>query len=363
MKRFLHIVVLLPVLFFVCQDTKAQVSVVLFTSPAKQFFIDDLWKSTLINTSTSSINVYVQFQIRDNATSDVLTLTTQVITLTAGANHLNSSEGISGKWVYGNSEASTILHSTGKLPYGHYTYGILVYSAYTSKPLGSNNDEIDVQPMLPPELASPRNEDTISIKYPVLSWIPPRPIIGLSIIYSLRLVALQANQSPSEGLLEDAPLLNLENLSSTYTTYPASAQELQAGTTYAWQVGASYEGYSLGVTDVWVFTPKPPEPPPTDPMIYPVATKVSDAHFYVTHGIFRFAYKNMAGDKTLSYTITRMDNRAKVKNLPVAQVQAGMNELNIDLKKNLDLVTGKYYILEIKDKKGHTYKLTFIYSA
>lgn len=344
-------------------ETKAQVSVVLYTSPAKQFFIDDLWRSTIINTSSSPVTVSLQFQIHDNAASDVLTLTTQSITLTPGANHLSSSEGINGKWVYGNSETSTILQATGKLPYGHYTYGILVYAAATNRPLGSSNDEIDIQPMLPPELASPRNEDTVIIKYPVLSWIPPRPIIGLNIVYSLHLVALQPNQNPSDGMVQNPPLLNLENLSSTYMTYPVTAQELQLGINYAWQVSASYQGYSLGVTDIWVFTLKPPPPAPADPMIYPVATKVSDAHFYVTHGIFRFAYKNMAGDKTLSYTITRMDNRVKVKSLPVIQVQAGMNEINIDLKKNSDLVIGKYYILEITDKKGRTYKLTFIYST
>ena len=341
--------------------TEAQVSVVLFTNPAKQFFIDDLWKTTLINTSTSPINAYVQFEIRNNNTNNILSLTTQLITLTPGANHLTPSEGTGGKWVYGNNEPSTILQATGKLPYGNYTYGVNVYAVPTNKYLGSSNAEIEVQPMLPPELSSPHNEDVITLQYPLLTWIPPRPIIGLSIVYSLRLVALQANQSAAEGLLQNPPLVNLNNLPSTYTTYPASSEALKPGITYAWQVGASYEGYSLGETEVWTFTVKPPPPPPADDIIYPVAAKVSDGHFYVTKGIIRFAYDNKANDKKLNYVIKRMDKHENLKSLPDLTVKAGMNKLEVDVTHNTGLKEKQYYELEITDSKGQVYKVLYYY--
>jgi len=341
--------------------TEAQVSVVLFTSPAKQFFIDDLWKTTLINTSVKPVNTYAQFIIRNGSVNNVLTLTTQLITLMPGVNHLNQSDGTNGKWVYGSNEASTVFQSTGKLPYGHYTYGVYVYSASTNRLLGSSSEEIDVQPMLPPELASPRNEEVINVKYPLLSWIPPRPIIGLSIIYSLRLVALQTDQSPAEGMLQNPALVNLDNLPSTYTSYPVSSQSLQVGITYAWQVGASYEGFSLGQTEIWTFTVKPPDPPPADDIIYPVAAKTSDGHFYVTKGIIRFAYDNKANDKKLNYVIKRMDKHENLKSLPEIEVKAGMNKLEVDVSHNTGLKEKQYYDLEITDKKGQVYKVMFYY--
>jgi hypothetical protein len=340
---------------------QGQVSVVLFTNPSKQFFIDDLWKTTLINTSTSPINAYVKFEIRNTATNDVLNVTTQAITLITGANRINSSEGVSAKWVYANTETAIILQSTGKLPYGRYTYAVQVFAASTNKPLGSASNEIDVDPMLPPELSSPHNEDTITVKYPLLTWIPPRPIIGLSIVYSLRLVALQPNQSSAEGLLQNTPLVNLDNLSSTYTTYPATAEELKSGITYAWQVGASYEGYSLGTTEIWTFTVKPPPPPPADDIIYPVAAKTSDGHFYVTKGIIRFAYINKANDKKLSYVIRRLAKKKNLESLPELDIKAGANKLEIDLRHNTGLKEKEYYDLQITDSKGQVYKVLFYY--
>ena len=215
--------------------------------------------------------------------------------------------------------------------------------------------------MLPPELSSPRNEDVISIKYPVLTWIPPRPIIGLDIVYSLRMVALQKNQSPAEGLTENPPVLSLQGLPSTYTNYPASAQQLEPGITYAWQVGASYEGYSLGTTEIWTFTVKPPPPPPTEPIIYPMAIKVSDGHFYVTHGVFRFAYNNKSNDKKLSYIIKPMDKKESFSDLPEVDIKPGTNRLEVDLTHHTGLVENHYYELKIRDGKGQMYKLLFCY--
>ncbi|HWY99322.1 MAG TPA: hypothetical protein VNY36_09560, partial [Bacteroidia bacterium] len=183
----------------------------------------------------------------------------------------------------------------------------------------------------------------------------------LSIIYSLRLVALQPNQSSSEGLLQNAPLVNLDNLSSTYITYPATAEELKPGITYAWQVGASYEGYSLGTTDMWTFTVKPPPPPPADDIIYPVASKTSDGHFYVTKGIIRFAYVNKANDKKLSYVIRRLAKKKNLESLPELDIKAGANKLEIDLQHNTGLKEKEYYDLQITDSKGQVYKVLFYY--
>jgi hypothetical protein len=359
-KSLLRFAFLFLTVFFSFR-TEAQVSVVLFTNPAKQFFIDDLWKSTIINTTSSPLNVILQFQIHTASSLNVLTLSTQMITLLPGANKLTSSEGTGGRWIYGTNKIGTIFQSMGKLPYGQYTYGITALSATTNKYLGSGSDELEVNPMLPPELSSPRNEDVISIKYPVLTWIPPRPIIGLDIVYSLRMVALQKNQSPAEGLTQNPPMLSLQNLPSTYTNYPASAQQLEPGITYAWQVGASYEGYSLGTTEIWTFTVKPPPPPPADDIIYPVASKVSDGHFYVTKGIIRFAYENKANDKKLNYVIKRLDKKVNLKSLPDLDIKQGTNKLEVDLRHNTGLQEKEYYDLQITDSKGQVYKLMFYY--
>ncbi|HXB10535.1 MAG TPA: hypothetical protein VNZ45_01000, partial [Bacteroidia bacterium] len=161
-----RLILLLTIVLCVLQGN-AQVSVILYPSPAKQFFIDDLWKTTLINTSTSSNHVIIQCQIKTGNSQDVLTITTQAVTLSPGANSLNATESETAKWNYGSAGAAAILKSTGKLPYGQYTLCIMI-TTLTGKPLGSNCEELDIQPMLPPELASPRNEEVLTMQYPVL---------------------------------------------------------------------------------------------------------------------------------------------------------------------------------------------------
>ncbi|HTA81449.1 MAG TPA: hypothetical protein VK783_00815, partial [Bacteroidia bacterium] len=184
---------------------------------------------------------------------------------------------------------------------------------------------------------------------------------GLNIIYSLHLVALQKDQNPAEGILQNVPILNLNDLTSTYTTYQVTAQTLNPDVTYAWQVGASYEDYNLGTTDIWTFTVKPSPPPPTDDVIYPVATKISDGHFYITKGIFRFVYNNKANDKKLKYVIMRMGKREALKALPEIEIKPGVNELQIDARHNTGMKEKQYYDLEITDSKGQVYKLLYIY--
>jgi len=291
------------------QNSRAQVAINLFPFPAKQFFVDDLWKTVIINASTSPITAYIKLTITDNNHASVLAVTTSLENFNPGLNHLTATEGLSGKWIYGNTQSAAILQQTGRLPFGNYVFCVTVFSN-TNKQLGVNCEEPEVAPMTPPQLSSPYNTETIDIKNPVLTWIPPRPMEqGIAVNYNLRLVEMQSNQNSSEALLQNPPLLNLNDLTNTYLNYPISAPELKTGSSYAWQVGASYEGYNLGTTDIWTFTVKGKEQPPTDDIIYPFVSKKSDAKFYVSHGIFRFAYNNKANEKALTYRITYTDTK------------------------------------------------------
>lgn len=344
--------------------SQAQVTAILFPSAAKQFYIDDVWKTTFINTSTSTMNVVVQFQISEanKSGSNVLIINSPVLTFSPGANHITATEGATGKWQYGGNEPGSILQATGKLPYGTYLFCARIFAAATSKSLGENcNEDLEVAPMLPPQLSFPTNGDTVSMNYPILTWIPPRPLSGLNVTYSLVLTKIEGNESPSQALQQNPPLVNLTDLSNTNLTYPATAPALQPGVNYAWQVAASYEGYSLGTTDIWEFTLKPPPPPPSDVVIYPMANKISDGHYYVTRGIFRFAYINKANDKNLKYVIKRMDKKENLKDLPEVSISPGTNKLQVDLRKNAGLKKDQYYDLQITDGKGHVYKLLYYY--
>lgn len=340
---------------------QAQVSVVLFPSQAKQFFIDDFWKATIINLTNATVNTNIQYEIRNNSGEDVLKLVIRNSLLNQGANRLNTTDGIKGSWDYGNTESAMTLQSTGRLPYGQYTFCITVFDALTNKPLGSNCDEREVAPMLPPQLLSPMDKDTVTVQYPLLTWLPPRPLNGITVMYSLVLTSINKGQTEAEALEQNPPLLKLDGLTNTYTMYPVTAPALEYGKNYVWQVAASCDGYNLGVTDMWEFTLKPPPPAPQEAIIYPFASIVSDGHFYVTHGIFRFAYNNKNNDTQLRYVIKRMDKKEDLKPLPVISIKPGTNKIEVDVRHNHGLRANKYYGLEITDTKGQVYKLLFMY--
>jgi hypothetical protein len=337
--------------------SRAQFSVTLFPQADKQFFIDDLWKTMFINTATSNQMAYVQFSINATSGAQVVTITLPIENFSKGLNQVTSIEARSGKWAYASTQAAVILQQTGKLPFGTYMFCANIYAATTNKLLGSDCEERDVKPMTPPELANPSNKEEITTTTPALVWIPPRPTDGLPITYSLRLAEVDSGQNPSLALLQNPPLLNLNALSNTSLLYPADAPVLQNGKQYVWQVAAAYEGYNLGVTDMWLFKVKQPVYKNTDEIIYPVADKKGGSRYYISHGIIRFAYDNKANDSKLHYTIRNIGKTDKIKSLPEVDIRSGINKVEVNLKDVLE--KGNYYALEIKDSQHQTYKLTF----
>jgi hypothetical protein len=232
----------------------------------------------------------------------------------------------------------------------------------TSKLLKGIPSEKEIKSVLPPQLSYPANESVIDINYPVLIWIPPRPINGMLVSYTLRLVEIQKGQTLAEALLQNPPIVNLSGLLNTFLNYPADAPPLHPDGNYVWQVAASYNGQSLGVTDIWSFKIRNNEQKKSDDINYPVATKESKERFYISHGIFHFAYNNIGNEKTLSYTLKMMGGSVEnITGLPNIKLSPGMNKLQIDLRQSTKLKSNTYYYLEIKDKKQQMYKLLYYY--
>lgn len=259
-----------------------------------------------------------------------------------------------------------------------------------------------VNPMVHPQISSPSNQSDVFIDHPVFIWTPPPISGGVMVTYSIRLVQVLSGQTPEEALLQNPPLLNLVGLNNTFLTYPPDAPPLENNAQYAWQVAANSGGKSLGAAEIGLFnikkpdkkraeegkltttndnknkqntdsTPKPTKNTPnanvaqkpqnksnTDFDVYPVATEVSDGHFYVTKGIVRFAYINKANDTKLNYSIKCLDKNENLNSLPEVQINHGTNKLEINLQHN-GLEENKYYDLEITDSKGHVYKLVYYY--
>jgi len=225
----------------------------------------------------------------------------------------------------------------------------------------SSSHQKTIKSIAPLQVGYPSNNETVDNKTPVFVWTPPATGNNLMVTYSILVVQVQPGQTSAEALLQNSPLLNTTNITNTFYKYPSDAVALQDGNNYAWQVSASSGGQGLGVAEPSSFTVKKVENK-NGGIDYPVASKVSKERFYVCHGVFYFSYDNMAHQKTLTYTIKRMDKSMEnIKSLPVLTLGAGMNRLKVDLSHSGQLKNNTYYYLEITDNKKQVYKLMYFY--
>lgn len=277
-----------------------------------------------------------------------------------------------------------------------------------------NSNTTNVNNTIHPQLAYPEDKTTIVATNPVFIWLPPPGSGGTLITYSLRIVKVLNGQTPQEALFQNPGLVNLVGLTNNFLSYPVDAPPLENTCQYAWQVAASSAGKSLGTADIHIFFFEQPNSindksdknasknltMANDPLkpdnsessnsnnngpqqksesqtanvaqtpnkkqsgdfdLYPVASKVSDGHFYLTNGIIRLAYINKANDKKLTYAIKRLDNNKTLSSLPQLNISPGTNKLAINLQHIEGMEQDKYYDLEITDSKGQVYSLIYYY--
>ena len=137
---------------------------------------------------------------------------------------------------------------------------------------------------------------------------------------------------------------------------------MKRGHHYAWQVIAYWNDIEMGKTEVWEFevdksksTASKSESP-----TYRMVKKQMAGTYYTFSDHLYFAYDNKANDANLSYTIyTKGEQSKSLKELPEIPLESGRNQLQIDIKKILNLIKGQSYILKITDRYGFEYFLAF----
>ena len=341
------------------------VNVTIPASPSGQFFINDLNNISLINTKPSILIGYMVVAIQDKNLSTVFTIQSPVTQLQPGFTSLASSKLLlSGTMTYGDNSAAVLLKTTGQLPPGQYVFCATFYS--TSKQvLGLNCQETQIQLLYPPRLTYPQNGQNIKDLLPVLSWTAPGPLSDPNVTYHLRLVEVMSGQSTQLAFSINNALIDGDYANLNALQYPVNAQPLVYGQTYAWQVSASDQGYNLGITQLWTFTPSQVknlvEYPTPDSTSYPIVAKQLTGGFYVAKNILRFAYTNRTDDSLLSYTIYDVASSDTVQYKTTMPLLYGMNRVRMPIGSSNLFTNGEFYLLDIEDANEIHYYLSFVY--
>ena len=343
------------------------VTVTLPQAPDGQFFINDLNNIILINTKSSPLSGYLLITISDGNQVTIFTLQTPVTQIQPGFNNLASSKILlSGTMTYAGTSYALQLKTTGQLLPWQYVFCCTFYST-SGQILGVNCQEREVKTLFPPRLTYPSDGMQIPDLYPALSWTAPGILTNPNVTYHLRLVQIQSGQSPELAYSINNPLIDGNYINANVLQYPVNAQPLVYGQTYVWQVSATEQGYNLGVTQLWTFTPtekkdtiKSPVP---DSISYPIVTKQVKGDFYLAKGILRFAYTNKTNEHVLSYKIYDAKSRDTIKYNAIVHLQYGLNRIRIPLGESNLFKDGEFYLLDLEDTNRVHYYLSFIYKS
>lgn len=238
------------------------------------------------------------------------------------------------------------------------------------------------QMLTAPVLVQPEAEAQITMMLPYFQWTSANPSNG--VIYGLKIVEIVGNQSPYQAIMANPSYFEAEGIEVTYYQYPLSARAISPGR-YAWQVTAKQGAQNFGdyvnpgglataiaTSEVSTFivtseqelmqeenqqiAAKEEEVLRKSGPYFALHPKLDAQYYTVTDGYLRFKIEDAYLPGTISYIITGAGiKRPKSQDL---ESLYGDNRYEIAVE-GLGLKPDKIYILEVTERKGKTYKLSF----
>lgn len=345
--------------------------------PPPQFTFNDLWHFTVLRSQNDNLDAfYVSLRVYGAESQLRIKSNTAVVNLPVGSHYYNSAnltalQPITSSY-YDAGTLQQVVSSGGVFPAGSY---LLVYTVYGRAadgeftPLAEDQVTLTVEALWPPMLLSPPDGDSINTIYPLLTWTPAfSSAFTGTITYSLRLVELLSGQNAYQAMQANPSYFSQSDLPTTTLPYPPTAQALDTGKVYAWQVQADAGGSGLGASEIWTFTLATPENNPENPRTNPVYFDIKQVApfevYYITDGFLYIKYEEeyaTAEGQELKFDVLDKDYKPKNTGALAIPVSKGVNRIKIN-QCRLGLGNpkeGDYFYFKAKNQKGQTFTLKF----
>ncbi|MCG8331788.1 MAG: hypothetical protein MI974_29145 [Chitinophagales bacterium] len=369
MKRMIQKLLLL---IFACMFgylSHAQIVITPLYQNAEVFVADHLIQVNMINVTPDPIVGHLEIQISGPDQQLVGQINSFEIGLQPGivlnGNRINWEAG----FTFGNSAFASAFRNTGKLPFGEFTICYRFIDKGNGNTLGLNCQEKNIKVAGLPKLVTPFDQSVLDNIHPLLSWLPPLPLTGSELTYSIVLAEIKKGQSPAEAVSFNIPLLSLDNIKQTSLRYPASGQLLQEKSEYAWQITAYWNNIEIGKTEIWRFSFKPLKnneisraPEDFNHFFGLTQNALARGGYHVRKdAVLPLLYNNRGLENVLNYTIREVGSDGEyLTNLPEILMVPGINHIELDLDGVGGLAYDKRYLLHAVDAKGADYYLEFI---
>lgn len=331
-----------------------------------------LWNLALVNATKEPLNVRIEMTMTDVSTNQrVLTGTTRSFILPDGAKQVQAKDVIPVTYNAGSSLYSIDPSPEGFLPTGVFNICYTLIGSpkgVAETTITESCETYEIEPLSPPQLVSPMEQENIETPRPLFTWLPPAPLNNFSrLTYDWILVELQPTQSPADAIQMNMPVHTRQQIEFTNFQYPQMAPALDTAKTYAWRVTAKNNLVVVANSEVWTFRipgNKPDSIFNNNPGYYARLHSTEDAAFTICNGVLRLEYNNLNNQQQLQFRLFDITSSAR-KEINMGEQQQlmkpGQNFLNIDLRGMAGMVQQHFYLLQVQGANNEKWYLKFEY--
>ena len=316
-----------------------------------------LWNMSLINSSASPLSVRIEMSMSDMGNNRlVLSGVSRNIILQTGANQFTYNDLFPITYNASNPSYQVDNNPEGFLPVGTFNicYTVLWQNNDALEKMAEECETLEIEPLSPPQLIVPADNDRISINRPLFSWMPPMPYHLINrLTYDLVLVEVKPFQTAIEAVQQNVPLFKQFNVPTSQYQYPGSLPVLDTAKLYAWQVYSKNNSMAIAASEVWSFRV---ENPGTEPLLsqqkssYSKTSKQPEAAFSLVSSDLRIELQNLDNVAFATAEIFELTSSGKRSMNPGGlklPINIGQNFLHIDLEKVNGIKEKVFYQLEL----------------
>ncbi len=330
-----------------------------------------LWNFSIINTGSQTTSIKIEMTFSDVSNHQrVFTGSSRVIQLSQQVTQLQAMDLTPIVYNVLNNNYNVDVNPNGFLPIGQFEvcFAVMKVNQETPERIAEACESIEIEPVSPPILIAPVNEDNLQVSRPFFTWVPPSPVSGFNALsYHWLLVEVQGSQLPSDAVQQNLPVHSQQSLLTNSFLYPSSLPELDTSKVYAWQVAAQSSNNAISKSEIWTFrisrTPGDLNQAISKGYYVPLKTENNTAYTTST-GLLRFEYLNESNDESavLSfYDISKAGRNALIPDSPYVRLRFGQNFIVTDLGTVPGIIDKHIYLLELKNSKGERWYLKFEY--
>jgi hypothetical protein len=328
-----------------------------------------LWNLSLVNPTNADMNVQVEMTMTDISNNQrVLTATTRTFVLPKGVKQVKLADVAPVIYSLGAAGYNIDASPEGFLPVGIFNicYTVIKFNNDAEDRLSEDCETMEIEPLAPPQLMMPADQEQCDVTRPFFNWLPPSPFnLFSNLVYDWMLVEVQSTQSAGDAIQQNIPVLTQPNISFTGFQYPLTSPELDTSKLYAWRITAKNNTSVIAVSETWAFRVRK-FGLDTSLLLskgyYSRLRPEDDASYVISSGILRYEYLNELNSNTVDvkiFDISSSGRRQVQLDSSWQAVRYGQNFVEMNLSNNNDMVHKHIYLLVVTNARNERSYLRF----